>query len=170
MSRKNNAHQHKEQGQSLTEFAISLVVILLLLAGVVDIGRAFFAYIIIRDAAQEGAVYGAIHADHSDIENLVRERVETAFTDPDSPGTSPIDINDLIVTTTVVGDPCAGEHQDVTDHDEDGDTTEFITNAIMVKVDYKLPITMPFLGAVLSSQEINMSAGIENTTMVPICD
>lgn len=170
MARKNNAHQHKEQGQSLTEFAISLVFLLLLLAGVVDLSRAFFAYIIIRDAAQEGAVYGAIHADHSDLENLIRERVETAFTDPASPGTSPVDINDLTVTTTVVGDPCAGEHQDVTDHDEDGDTTEFMTNAILVKVDYKIPITMPFLGTVLGSQEINMSAGIENTTMVPICE
>jgi len=169
MARMNNTHQHKEQGQSLIEFAISLVIILLLLAGVVDLGRAFFAYIIIRDAAQEGAVYGAIHADHSDLENLIREHVETAFIDPDSPSTPPINLSNLTVATTIVGNPCAGEHQDVTDHDEDGDTTEFITNAIMVKVDYKLPIIMPFLGTVLGSQEINMSAGIENTTMVPIC-
>ncbi len=169
MVRKGNVLQLKEQGQSLTEFAISLVFLLLLLAGIVDLSRAFFAYIIIRDAAQEGAVYGAIHADHSDLENLIRERVETAFTDPDSPSIPPIDITNLAITTTAIGDPCAGEHQDVTDHDEDGDTTEFITNAIMVKVDYKLPITMPFFGTVLGSQEINMSAVIENTTMVPIC-
>jgi len=162
--------QNKEQGQSLTEFAISLVVILLLLAGVVDLGRAFFAYIIIRDAAQEGAVYGAIHANESDLGTLVSERVKTAFTDPDSPSTAPIDLSDLTVTTAVVGNPCAGVHQDVTDHDEDGDTGESIPNAILVKVDYQFPITMPFLGSVLGSQEINMSTNIENTTMVPICD
>ncbi len=164
-----NIHQNTEQGQSLVEFAISLVIILLLLAGVVDLGRAFFAYIIVRDAAQEGAVYGSIHANDPGLETLVKERVETTFTDPDSPSTPPINLSNLTVATTIVGNPCAGVHQDVTDHDEDGDTTEFITNAILVQADYKLPITMPFLGTVLGSQEINMSTTIENTTMVPIC-
>ncbi len=119
-----NIHQNTEQGQSLVEFAISLVIILLLLAGVVDLGRAFFAYIIVRDAAQEGAVYGAIHANDPGLETLVKERVETAFTDPDSPPrTPPINLRHLTVATNIVGNPCAGVPPNVTDHDEDWDTT-----------------------------------------------
>ena len=53
---KRDSRSNTERGQSLTEFAISLVFLLTLLAGIVDLGRMFFAYIIIRDAAQEGAV------------------------------------------------------------------------------------------------------------------
>lgn len=49
-----------ERGQSLVEFAISLVIILFLLAGAVEFGIALFQYIQLRDAAQEGALYGSI--------------------------------------------------------------------------------------------------------------
>src|SRR5215470_12817695 len=49
------------RGQSLVELALSLTVILMLLAGAVDFGMAFFSYTAIRDAAQEGALYGSIN-------------------------------------------------------------------------------------------------------------
>jgi hypothetical protein len=49
-----------ENGQSLVEFSIGAIVILMLLVGVADLGRAFFTFLTIRDAAQEGAVYGAV--------------------------------------------------------------------------------------------------------------
>jgi Flp pilus assembly protein TadG len=159
-----------EQGQSLTELAIILVFLLVLLAGVVDLGRAFFAYIIVRDAAQEGALIGALHADDSNLDTLVKARVETAFIDPLSPENTPLDISNLVVTTSVIGDPCAGVHQDVTDHDQDGNTSEIIPNGILVNIDYKIPITMPLLGTIIGSQEINMSTSIENTTMSPRCE
>lgn len=62
-----------ERGQSLVEFGISLVVILFLLAGAVEFGLAFFQFIQLRDAAQEGAVYGSIcPKDPSKIETRVR--------------------------------------------------------------------------------------------------
>jgi Flp pilus assembly protein TadG len=47
----------REKGQSLVELAISLPVILLILLGTFDFGMALFSYSIIRDAAQEGALY-----------------------------------------------------------------------------------------------------------------
>lgn len=50
----------RENGQSLVEFAISAIIILMLLVGIADLGRALFTYLSIRDAAQEGAVYGAV--------------------------------------------------------------------------------------------------------------
>lgn len=143
-----------EKGQSLTEFALSLVFLFTLLAGVADFGRAFFAYIIIRDAAQEGAVYGAI-ADKNDINVLkagIEDRVETAFSDPSDPTNIPIDTDSLQVTTTIIGDPCAGPG-----------------NGVRVTVDYAIPITTPFLGTILGSQEIPMSTSIEDTILSPIC-
>lgn len=53
-------HPKRQSGQSLVELAISLVVILTLLAGVVDFGMAFFSWVAIRDASQEGAIFGAV--------------------------------------------------------------------------------------------------------------
>ena len=57
---KNSNSKIHERGQSLLELAISLVLILTLLAGVVDFGMAFFSWVAIRDASQEGAIYGAV--------------------------------------------------------------------------------------------------------------
>jgi len=146
--------ESSEHGQSMTEFALSLVIILTLLAGVVDLSRAFFAYIIIRDAAQEGAVYGSI-APKSDImtlENEVEARVLTAFTDPADSSNVPLDISKINVQTDIIGSSCASPG-----------------NGIQVRVEYSLPVTMPFLGAVIGSQVMNMSASIENPILSPIC-
>ncbi|HJW84887.1 MAG TPA: TadE family protein [Anaerolineae bacterium] len=50
-----------ERGQSLVEFALMLPVLLTMLMGTLDIGRMYFAYIAIQNAAGEGALYAAIH-------------------------------------------------------------------------------------------------------------
>ena len=44
----------------MIELALSFTVLLFLLMGVIDLGRAFFALSAMRDAAQEGAVYGSL--------------------------------------------------------------------------------------------------------------
>lgn len=61
-----------EKGQSLVEFAISLVVILILLAGAVELGMSLFQYIQLRDAAQEGALFGSICQNYALIEQRAR--------------------------------------------------------------------------------------------------
>jgi len=48
-----------QRGQSLVEFALSSVVLLLLVGGVVDIGRAIYIQGGISSAAREGARHGA---------------------------------------------------------------------------------------------------------------
>jgi Flp pilus assembly protein TadG len=61
-----------EKGQSLVELAISLTFILILLAGVVYFGIGLFYYIAMRDAAQEGALYGSMNPDDvAEIESRV---------------------------------------------------------------------------------------------------
>lgn len=67
-----------EQGQSLVEFAISLTIILWLLAGAVELGIALFQFIQLRDAAQEGALYGSIcPRDSAKIIQRVRNASDT---------------------------------------------------------------------------------------------
>jgi len=49
-----------ERGQSLVEFALGITFILILMAGTLDLGRAYFSVLSLRDAAQEGALYGSL--------------------------------------------------------------------------------------------------------------
>jgi hypothetical protein len=46
-----------EKGQSLVEFSLSLVLLLLLLSGLLDLGRVYFTFVALEDAAGEAALY-----------------------------------------------------------------------------------------------------------------
>lgn len=50
-----------QRGQSLVELALSLVFLIFLVAGIIDIGRAILTLIAMRDAVQEGVIYGSLH-------------------------------------------------------------------------------------------------------------
>ena len=50
---------NSQSGQSLVEFALSSVVLLLLVGGLVDIGRAIYVSEALSNAAREGARHGA---------------------------------------------------------------------------------------------------------------
>lgn len=87
------AIRKSERGQSLTELALSFMIIMFVLSGIVDLGRAFFIVIALRDAAQEGAVYASVHPpqvitknadpnlDDPDLKE-VRKRVKTSSSAP----------------------------------------------------------------------------------------
>jgi len=51
-----------ERGQSLVELALCLPLLVLILLGVLDFGRVFNAYIVITNAARNGAYYGSMHS------------------------------------------------------------------------------------------------------------
>jgi len=67
-----------ETGQSMVELAVSFVVLMILLAGVVEIGRLAFYYISMRDAAQEGASFATIFPQNN---FEVIERVKAGMSD-----------------------------------------------------------------------------------------
>jgi len=47
------------RGQSVVEMAMLMPLLLLLVVGVADLGRAFFSYIVITNASREGARYAS---------------------------------------------------------------------------------------------------------------
>lgn len=51
--------RRRQRGQSLVEFAISSIVLLLLMMGLLDLSRAFYFAVNIEGAAREGARHGA---------------------------------------------------------------------------------------------------------------
>ncbi|MCS7224650.1 MAG: pilus assembly protein [Armatimonadetes bacterium] len=50
-----------KRGQALLELAISIIFLVLVLAGIADYGRALIVQIALRNAAREGALYAALN-------------------------------------------------------------------------------------------------------------
>lgn len=150
-----------QKGQSLTEMAVSMVVLLILIAGIFDVGRAIFTYMSMRDAAQEGAAYAAVvflqeESDHRDmasfraaacsaVEDRIRENLEDANTTVQTL-INGIDCNSASITR----DACAGHEARVT-------------------VELQLPISTPFIGAFIGSQSFTLRATATDTILRPYC-
>lgn len=135
-----------DKGQSMAEFAVGLVVLMILAAGIADVGRALFTYMAIREAAQEGALYGSTNPTSTiGIQNRVYNSSNLLH------GLSTDLTASTSVQTTISGDPCTG-------------------GAIRVQVNYSnFPLAMPFLGAVIGSQTIGISASATDTILSPAC-
>ena len=86
----------EERGQALVELAIVLLLLVVILAGMVDLGRALNAYIVITNAAREGARAGSLHVSGADLVPAVQARViaEAAASGVDlsDPGRSGIEV------------------------------------------------------------------------------
>ncbi len=140
------SHQH---GQSLVELALSITFLLILLAGVADFGRAFFTWIELREAAEEGAIFGALFpADANGIESRTRNS-----------STQPVDLTDtgnVTVTINLSGTSCSG-------------TYAVAGNSLQVIVAYNFPLTMPFLGTIIGTQTIPIVGDYTTTIMRPEC-
>jgi Flp pilus assembly protein TadG len=50
-----------ESGQSLVEFALMFTILTIILMGILDLGRAYYAYIALQDAVGEGAAYASMN-------------------------------------------------------------------------------------------------------------
>jgi hypothetical protein len=131
-----------EKGQSLTEMTLIMVILLLLVGGVVDLGRAFFTYMALRDAVQEGALYGSINPTlTTEIQNHVvnsSEMIQDLITNDD-------------VTVEIIGAACTG-------------------NGIRVSALYPdFQIAMPLIGTLIGTQTVSISTTVTDTILSPSC-
>jgi Flp pilus assembly protein TadG len=70
-----------QKGQSMVELALILPVIILLLFGILEFGRIFYSYIVITNAAREGARIGAVGSPNSVIIQRIREAAPLPYAD-----------------------------------------------------------------------------------------
>jgi Flp pilus assembly protein TadG len=135
-----------QSGQSLVEFGFGFMVLIIMLVSIVDLGRAIFTYMALRDAAQEGALVGSINPGN---QSLINERITNnsdliynLMSDPNS---------DIDVRITVFGSPCTG-------------------NSIRVEITYNnFPITVPFLGTLIGKQTVPIKVQVTDTILSPAC-
>ena len=139
-----------ERGQSLVELALSLTVILLLLSGAVTFGMAYFSFLSINDAAQEGATYGSLKPDdQAGIRNRVREA-----------SNNPIDLTLLTDSQIPLSYNNSKECQGFTGG---------VANTLTVSVNYSYQVFMPFIGPVIGSNTIPLSATTTVVILTPQC-
>lgn len=110
---------HNERGQATVELALVLPVLLLLLAGTMECGRIFYAYLTISHAAREGARAAALGQRDSQISNVVTSRAVT------------LDSAKITVKVTP------------------GFSSRTRGTAVEVNVDYPLPIIVPVIAQLL---------------------
>jgi hypothetical protein len=129
----------REKGQGFVEFAVGITILLVLLAGVLDLGRAYFSYIALQDAAQEGASYASIAP--NDIDGI-RDRVRAT-------SSGPIDFmlfDDSQIEVQLLGGSCTG-------------------NGIKVTVNIGFQLVAPFF----SGNSLPLSAEATDTILQDTC-
>ncbi len=154
-------NRHNEKGQSLTELAISTVVIFIILAGVVDLGRMYFHYIAMRDAAQEAASYAAIYPTHCD---QIRDHALAALDN------SPAILVDIQIEGRLLGLPSGSAFTNSCSIAAGDTAKSCFNNAVEITIrDPQFPITMPFIGTFLGRQTISLQTSITDTILRPPC-
>ncbi len=89
-----------DTGQSLVEFAMVLPLFLVLLFALVDFGRAFYGWLVITNAAREGARAGAV-APHKDDWPIMQTAIYKSMCNP-YPGSCSVSPSKLTLTSTGV--------------------------------------------------------------------
>ncbi len=137
-----------ERGQSLVELAISLLILLYLLSGAVEFGIIFFQYVQLRDAAQEGALFGSMNPPEADGtgEDLIVTRAVNASSSPIALATDPDVAVDVEVTDATY---CEG-------------------GALQVTVSYPHTVFMPFMSKFIGDT-ITLNATVTDTILTPPC-
>jgi Flp pilus assembly protein TadG len=146
-------HFNRERGQSLVELAVSLLVLLYLLCGAVEFGLAFFQYVQLRDAAQEGALFGSMDPASPSIVARVQgsssSPVDLAVTSGPQAVTIDVTAADSGGTAKALASACEGD-------------------AITVKVSYNHKVFMPFMAKIIGPT-IPLNAVVTDTVLSPTC-
>ncbi len=142
----------KERAQGLVELGISLFLLLVILAGIVDLGRAIFNYFSLHDAGEEGLIYGLANPTHcNQIEDRVRFNIDSM------PGDGPIEVAVFIEDNSHVMTPC----------------TAIAANQVyagkMMQIDVSRPfiISMPLLGMFFDNQTMLLKGTVKGIILRP---
>jgi Flp pilus assembly protein TadG len=137
-------HRTSDRGAAAVEMAFVTMFLLVLLLGIVDVGRAIVANISVRDAVQDGASYFAYteNATAADVEARVRAAVSSP---------------DLSTAATTVAVHCGPDPRDLLDG-----------SRIRIDVTHDVDMITPIVGPLLGG-EITLSPSSEADRFFDFC-
>ena len=132
--RSGDQFSRNESGQGMVELAISLIVILILLAGLVDLSRTIITKMSLQDAAEEGVIYAMAYPKNcTQIQYRVLQNLSKVKN---------ITLSSIVIKYDGVTCPSSGDL-----------TGDLIT----VSITNSFPVSMPFLATFIGSSR-NISA------------
>lgn len=139
--------QSRQSGQSLVEMTLMMTAILLLLSGVLDLGRAYFSYLALQDAAGEGAYYGSVYPARwcniggscaAELQSPSPHNIEYRVKNS-APSGGLIDWSTATVTVSAPGGITPGQ-------------------TLTVSVQYQFKLLAPFIGSIVGGQFLPLTA------------
>ncbi len=183
----------KQKGQSLVELAVTISLLITLLIGVVDMGMAMYTWITIRDAAQEGAVYGSIY--HSkpttsgtpayviNVQQIKQLTVDSMYQILAKDPSLCANYNCIHMEICLDANLNDGINPVCTDDENMPDESTASSaynyplsvcangvNYILVDVTYNYQMITPFLSTLFGRNYIPIHAQVINTIVYPLCD
>lgn len=128
------------RGQALVEFVLFLVFLLMLIGGVLDVGRALAYYAALNDAVQEGAAYGAVFP--HDTQGIQTRALESAG--------DLLNSDEVDVEIHFIDRACAGD-------------------GIEVRATMEVPTLFPLTSMLVPGGKIPITAATTQTIVRPSC-
>jgi len=146
---KKHRFSNTEKGQSLIEFSAMVILLIIVVAGIVDLGRMFVVYINLRDAVEDGAIYASVSpTDCADIQQRVLDNVNNSLA--------------VSVEVTIGGVDC-------TTASATPATYAVLGNEVRVTATYNdFTIATPFIGTILGAQTFDLRSTITSTILRPL--
>ena len=157
-------YERAETGQSLVEFTLMMVFLVVLLMGVLDLARAYFTYLALKDAAAEGAYFGSAYPQCVDADGL---DVDGDGFEDDGAGCA----GDHNVLHRVTHSAVQGGLVDWTSADISTTVPVLETGEVLtVTVSYQYELITPFVGTIANGQVLTLTATSAATIIrVPNC-
>ena len=125
----------KSRGQSLVELVLVIPIILLIVLGALDFGRAFLGWVVLNNAARVGANYAALHPGAWDSPGVAYQQAEYVSL-----------VEDARDDAGIVVDGCEAVAVSVPTFPEGTD----LGDAVVVQLDCKFDPITPLMGEVLT--------------------
>jgi Flp pilus assembly protein TadG len=148
VSRRTRSRFFREQGASIVEMALSMLILLAILFGLIVMCLALYTYHFVSDAAREGSRYAIVHGSacvNAGVScTVTTDQIQTYVQDLGFPGIVP---SAMTVTTIYAAYPAGGTCTPSATCNNPG-------NLATVTVKYNFPLSIPFV----SSSVIAMSS------------
>lgn len=149
-----NQSRRKERGQSLVEVALTLPILVLILSGLLDIGRVYYIYIALEEGAQEAATFLAQNPWCISPTDTPPEGA--ALDNCDNPNNAEFRVLNASQQEIELARLHEIEYEFPTDFD--GDPIVGIGSNITVTIRYDFPLVTPILRDVLGRDGITLTA------------
>ncbi|TVR22023.1 MAG: pilus assembly protein [Anaerolineaceae bacterium] len=135
-------HNKFEEGQSLVEAALGLVIIITIFMGIADLGRAYFIMVALEDSAGEAALYLSLNPEcqtEASREDMSCANPNNTEFRARSVGGVELDWDRVDVRMSVPENYSVGD-------------------IVTVEVRYQFDMLMPFIRQVIGSDRLNLNA------------